>query len=307
MKLFYLIGFFVSISAVIAANWSPEDYEIFKLNDKLESDIGQGTTFYSWLNLPNGPRSTLEEINKAYRKISRKLHPDKFHSAKKSAKKLAEERFQRLSAIGNILRDKNLKNRYDYFLKNGFPKWKGSGYFYSRFRPGMIMTLGFLFCVIGLFHYVALKINRNQDYKRIVALKNEIVKNAWNGSLPPADGSDRVIRHSGNGKDFLVNVAGEVSLMEKDDKGSPILHPLDENDIDTDLGFTDTLFYKFPVWLYNKSIGRVTGEIKPIVKAPKVRESKPEQNDTKPKKKSKNKGEKIELPNGKVIYGRKRK
>lgn len=305
MKLYYIISIFISVTTVLAVNWSPEDYEIFKLNDKLVADIGEGTTFYSWLKLPNGPKSTIDDINKAYRKISRKLHPDKFHSASKSAKKQAEERFQRLSAIGNILKDPSLKNRYDYFLKNGFPKLRGTAYLYSRFRPGMIMTLCFLFGVIGLFHFIALKISRGQDYKRIVSLKEEIVKNAWNGSLPPSDGSDRVVRHPVTGKEFLVNVAGEVSLVERDDNGASILHLLDENDIDTQIGFTDTLFYRFPVWLYNKSLGKVFGDIKPVVKASKIKT--PEQSASKPKKKSKNKGDKIELPNGKVIYGRKRK
>jgi len=27
--------------------------------------------------------------------------------------------------------------RYDFFYKNGVPKWRGTGYYYSRFRPGL--------------------------------------------------------------------------------------------------------------------------------------------------------------------------
>lgn len=27
--------------------------------------------------------------------------------------------------------------RYDFFYKNGVPKWRGTGYYYSRFRPGV--------------------------------------------------------------------------------------------------------------------------------------------------------------------------
>lgn len=26
---------------------------------------------------------------------------------------------------------------YDFFYKNGVPKWRGTGYYYSRFRPGL--------------------------------------------------------------------------------------------------------------------------------------------------------------------------
>lgn len=26
---------------------------------------------------------------------------------------------------------------YDFFYKNGVPRWRGTGYYYSRFRPGL--------------------------------------------------------------------------------------------------------------------------------------------------------------------------
>ena len=29
------------------------------------------------------------------------------------------------------------RHRYDFFYKNGVPKWRGTGYYYSRFRPGL--------------------------------------------------------------------------------------------------------------------------------------------------------------------------
>jgi len=36
-------------------------------------------------------------------------------------------------------------SRYDFFYKNGVPKWRGTGYYYSRFRPGLGVSpiLGF--------------------------------------------------------------------------------------------------------------------------------------------------------------------
>ena len=66
------------------------------------------------------------------------------------------ERFARLGVISTILRNKEGReryvigssqpccsqaltffNRYDFFYKNGVPKWRGTGYYYSRFRPGL--------------------------------------------------------------------------------------------------------------------------------------------------------------------------
>ena len=47
------------------------------------------------------------------------------------------ERFARLGVIATILRNKDSRKRYDFFYKNGVPKWRGTGYYYSRFRPGL--------------------------------------------------------------------------------------------------------------------------------------------------------------------------
>ena len=109
-------------------------------------------------------KSNLQEITKAYRKLSRKLHPDKFASASRSDKKKANERFQRLSLVGNILKDQSLKRRYDYFYTKGFPKWKGTGYYYSKFRPGVIFTLIILYVLVG-FCIFLLKLIENKHLK----------------------------------------------------------------------------------------------------------------------------------------------
>lgn len=66
----------------------------------------------------------------------------------------AHERFSRLGVISTILRNEESRKRYDFFYKNGVPKWRGTslqrilatradsfytgtGYYYSRFRPGL--------------------------------------------------------------------------------------------------------------------------------------------------------------------------
>lgn len=51
--------------------------------------------------------------------------------------KTIHERFARLGVISTILRNKESRDRYDFFYKNGVPKWRGTGYYYSRFRPGL--------------------------------------------------------------------------------------------------------------------------------------------------------------------------
>lgn len=123
--------------------------------------------------------ASLDDINKAYRKKSRLLHPDKVKqqlvaeraktdkkkgsSSKKpsqsevrKAVKEASERQARLSLIANILRGP-ARDRYDHFLANGFPLWKGTDYYYNRYRPGLgTVLVGVFMMGGGAIHYLAL-------------------------------------------------------------------------------------------------------------------------------------------------------
>lgn len=301
---FWLVVSFL-VAVVAASNWSPEDYEIFSLNDKVRQDLGADATFYSWLGLSN--KASVVDINKAYRKLSRLLHPDKISTKSKAEKKVAEERFQRLSAVGNILKDQSLKRRYDYFYAKGFPKWKGTGYFYSKFRPGFVLTLFLLFIIVSGLHYASLTINRKQDVKRVIALKQSIKAQAWGGSqLPPSDGSDRKVVNEQTGKQFLVTPDGNVYLVESGDN----LSIIDEHSINISPHWKETLLFKFPCFLWNVSGGKLTsktidttyvyegGSKTEDVDAADIDDSKKKQ------KKKAQRGKKVELPNGKVIYGR---
>lgn len=305
------LGFTLFLACLVcfaAANWSQEDYEIFNLNDKVRQDLGPETTFYSWLGLTKGPKSTVDEIAKAYRKLSRKTHPDKYRGKSRAEKKKAEERFQTLSLVSNILRDQSLRQRYDFFLQKGFPKWKGTGYYYSRFRPGFGLTLFVLYVLISGLQYVSLKINRKQDYKRIAQMKEEIKLQAWGGSyIPPLDGSARKV-DAANGNEFHISPTGDVSLMEKDKDGNVVLSLVDENDIDVNPGIKDSFFCRIPCGIWNLTVGKLTGytiDTTVTFVNTKRKEATPEVAEKKTKKKPK--GKKIELPNGKVIYSRNKK
>ncbi|CAJ0832926.1 15342_t:CDS:2 [Entrophospora sp. SA101] len=105
------------------------DHEIFDLVDDLENAEGEDVTFYSWLGVK--PTASEKEINKAYRKLSLTLHPDK------NPDRDSKEKFSRLGLIGAILRNSESRERYNFFLKNGVPKWRGTGYYYNRHRPGL--------------------------------------------------------------------------------------------------------------------------------------------------------------------------
>jgi curved DNA-binding protein CbpA len=150
-------------------------------------------TFYDFLEIK--PNANQDDINKAYKKRSRTLHPDKVKqqfiadkstgkgkpkskkpgvhvskgpskSAINAAAKAATDRFSRLGLVTAILRGEG-RERYDHFLRNGFPAWKGTGYYYSNFRPGFGTVLVGLFIFVGGGgHYIALYMGwkRQQEF-----------------------------------------------------------------------------------------------------------------------------------------------
>ncbi|KAF3901452.1 hypothetical protein ABW21_db0205304 [Orbilia brochopaga] len=167
-------------AAALVAAWSKEDHEIFRLKDEVEATEGK-INFYDFLNAPS-VYATQDELNKAYRKTSRQIHPDKFVSPARLKKagatptfyppkstyipqtrQAADERFARLGLVANILRGPE-RERYDHFLRNGFPRWRGTGYYYSRFRPGLVSVLLGLWVVLaGGGHYLVMRVNTTQQ------------------------------------------------------------------------------------------------------------------------------------------------
>ena len=84
----------------------------------------------------------------------------------KAVIKKASDRYARLGVVKDILKGPG-RERYDHFLKNGFPRWKGTGYYYARFRPGLFSVLFGLFVFGGGgAHYGALYLSwkRQRDF-----------------------------------------------------------------------------------------------------------------------------------------------
>ncbi|KAM5449397.1 hypothetical protein MaudCBS49596_004878 [Microsporum audouinii] len=190
----------------LVAAWSKEDHEIFRLRDELHATQGQNVTFYDFLGVkPNAGQS---DIVKAYRKKSKQLHPDKVkrafianYSRPRKAKpgskpgvrvskgptdreiekahKLATQQFARLGLIADILKGPG-RQRYDHFLNNGFPAWKGTGYYYNRFRPGLGTVLFGLFLAFGgAGHYAALVLSWKRQREFVQRYVRQARRAAW--------------------------------------------------------------------------------------------------------------------------------
>ena len=207
--------------AALVAAWSKEDHEIFRLKDEVQAAEGANVTFYDFAGVRPGAGN--DEITKAYRKLSRSLHPDKarsnwlatygapkpthtktgakptthVHKNKKPSKseidkftKKASARFERLSLVVNVLRGPERK-RYDHFLYNGFPKWRGTGFYYERYRPGLgSVIIGLFLFFGGAVHYVTLYMNYRNHREYVERFIERARRTAWGDSMASIPGID---------------------------------------------------------------------------------------------------------------------
>lgn len=162
---------------------------------------GQNITFYDLLGVK--PSASQDQLTKAFRKKSRDLHPDKARQifvanyAKNNKKKgtsvgkqpsnreieahvqKVTAAYQRLSVVAKMLQGPE-RERYDHFLRNGFPAWKGSGYYYDRFRPGLgSVIIGLLTVIGGGFHYFALVMGWKRRREFAERYIRQARKTAW--------------------------------------------------------------------------------------------------------------------------------
>ncbi|GAA5979352.1 hypothetical protein JCM10908_002892 [Rhodotorula pacifica] len=175
----------LAFAATPVLAWTNEDHEIFDIVSALENAEGKGTTFYSFLNTTKSADD--KAISKAYRKRSLELHPDKNPNDKK-----IQDRFARLGVIANILKDSEKRKRYDFFYDNGVPKWRGTGYYYSRYRPGLGAVLAGLTVFSCFIHYVFLYLTFRVSKMRIAQFRHQALEAAWGPTKKPLAGRKRL-------------------------------------------------------------------------------------------------------------------
>ena len=86
------------------------------------------------------------------------------------------------------MRDPTSRERYNFFYKNGVPRWRGTGYLYSRFRPGLGSVLVVLTLIASGMQHIAAKISYHQEKKRIAQFitdaRSQMIHDAPKGRAP---------------------------------------------------------------------------------------------------------------------------
>ncbi|KAK4685282.1 hypothetical protein P7C73_g4869, partial [Tremellales sp. Uapishka_1] len=252
MRLFSLL--LCTSVALTAYAWTKEDHEIFDLVSALEASEGKKTTFYSHLNIDSS--ATTSEITKAYRKKSMELHPDKNPGVKN-----IQDRFARLGVIAQILRSPEKRERYNFFYKNGVPIWRGTGYYYSRFRPTLLHVVAFLVGLTSLLHYLVMQLNYNKDIKRVEYFENTAKVSAGSKKdgvtrrrkvrVPMIEGSE------GSGMLELIVEDDQVYLPHEDGSLTPL----------SDLATRPSYNRTWPVLLFKSLLAKTVSALPPSVQS----------------------------------------
>ncbi|KAI8140119.1 hypothetical protein BJV82DRAFT_623980 [Fennellomyces sp. T-0311] len=281
----------LTISAPAVRGWEQADFEIFDLVDELEKSEGTDVNFYSWLNV--SPSASSSDINRAYRKLSLKLHPDK---NKKDV--TAKEKFARLGKIVAILRDSAKRERYDFFYKNGVPRWRGTGYYYSRFRPGLATVVVFLTVLSGAAQYMVGWINYYQERQKIAGFVADARTNLTQG-VPKSQGAPTLGRS-------YVEVGGRPMRCEvKSDDYIIVYTSNDEEPVHLNTAWiqkpsitSNVFFISWPINTFYK----LTGKQPP---SPAAESPESSDRDDEPTKKKKKRGKPVAVT-GSKIGGRRR-
>lgn len=131
------------------------DIDLFQLQDAITKDLGGDSDFYKWLGVKRNAKN--KEIISAYRKVSRKLHPDRNPEAG------ANERFARLNQAYKYLRSE-ARERYDYYLSKGFPSFDADTdqWSYKRYRPSLIFSVILVALIAWFLEYIVMVVTANR-------------------------------------------------------------------------------------------------------------------------------------------------
>lgn len=124
--------------------WDSDELQMFDLVEEVKEN------FYDFFGVSQ--TADVSEIKRTYRKLSAKLHPDKNPDDPN-----AEDKFRRLVGIYEVLKNSELRAKYDEVLENGLPSWRTPVFYFRKLRKMSNYELfGLFFGMATVIHYAAL-------------------------------------------------------------------------------------------------------------------------------------------------------
>ncbi|XP_071948321.1 dnaJ homolog subfamily C member 1-like isoform X2 [Antedon mediterranea] len=121
--------------------WTTDDLELFDLVEEIP------VTFYDFLGIDE--TATKGDIKKAYRALSLQYHPDK------NQEEGAAEKFRKIVAVVEVLKNDELREKYNEILEYGLPTWREPVYYYRKVRKMGLIEMSILVSIImTVGHYI---------------------------------------------------------------------------------------------------------------------------------------------------------
>ncbi|KAK4287031.1 hypothetical protein Pmani_039888 [Petrolisthes manimaculis] len=122
------------VSSCGVHGWDSDEMEMFDLVEEINQN------FYQVMGISQ--EATLQEVKKAYRRLSLQLHPDKNDAPD------AEVKFRQLVSIYDVLKDEGRRASYNRVLVEGLPDWRSPIYYYRRARKMSLLEISIILTVV---------------------------------------------------------------------------------------------------------------------------------------------------------------
>ncbi|PAV67765.1 hypothetical protein WR25_04260 [Diploscapter pachys] len=136
-----MLPLLVVLPILVTAQWSTEQLALYDLVEEINEN------FYKLYGISQ--EATTNEIKKAYRKLSLEWHPDRNQAEN------ANEKFRQIAGIYEILKNSDLRQKYNDVLEFGLPNWRNPVFYYRRMRKmAWYEAIFVLLAVATLAHYL---------------------------------------------------------------------------------------------------------------------------------------------------------